>query len=65
MLQLDGHAAAHPELVIAVMKRRVERLGGMREHSGAVVLYRSPLHNSLAIATPIWEVNQNIYFLDV
>ena len=27
--------------------------------------YRSPLHNSLATATPIWEVNRKIHLLDV
>jgi hypothetical protein len=30
-------------------------LAGIGEHGRALVLYRSPLHNSLAITTPIWE----------
>lgn len=35
---------------------------GLHRLQGAA---RSPLDNSLAIATPIWEDNRNIHFLDV
>ena len=36
----------------------------MNEHGQAVVL-REPAAQCLAIATPIWEVNRKIHFLDV
>ena len=47
-----GHDALQPHLA------------GMNEHGQAVVL-REPAAQCLAIATPIWEVNRKIHFLDV
>ena len=59
VLQLDGHVATHPELVIAVMKASSSDWAACANTVGRSS-YRSSCINSLAIATPIWEDNQNV-----
>ena len=62
----------HPTLVAATASPSIGQLRICSRAAGDDAFntvrpscYRSPLHNSLATATPIWEVNRKIHLLDV